>query len=297
MKSFAEQPALETYRQPNLLECRGNSHSPKPFIKWAGGKSRLIPVLRKCVPRTFGRYFEPFLGGGALFFDLLPKRAVLGDSNQELISCFETVRDKPGELIEHLDKLKVSKEEYYRIRGINPKTLSDVACAARFIYLNKTCFNGLYRVNKNGVFNTPFGLHKSVSLADGNNLYAVSAALRNAKLVCNDYSEIVDSASAGDFVYLDPPYLPVGKYSDFKRYTREQFYESDHQQLADVFRALTEKKCLVLLSNSYHEKISNLFAGFHQATVSMPRFINCRGNGRGAVKELLISNYPTALAR
>ena len=139
------------------------------------------------MPRTFGRYFEPFLGGGALFFDLLPARAVLGDSNQELISCFETVRDKPGELIEHLGTLRVSKEEYYRTRSINPKTLSDVARAARFIYLNKTCFNGLYRVNKNGVFNTPFGLHKRVSLADSKNLLAASAALQNADLRCENY--------------------------------------------------------------------------------------------------------------
>lgn len=297
MQLLTRKVAVEYGRQSSLPGWEQHCQGPKPFLKWAGGKSRLVPILRKCVPRNFGRYFEPFLGGGALFFNLLPASAVLGDSNCELIHCFQTVRDRPDDVIEYLRTLTVSREEYYRIRDINPETLSGAARAARFIYLNKTCFNGLYRVNKRGRFNTPFGQYSKVVLADSESLLSASRALRDAELRCEDYSSVAKNALAGDFVYLDPPYLPVGKYSDFKRYTEKQFYESDHEKLAEVFRLLSLKGCYVLLSNSHHEKIANLFGGFYQVTVSMPRFINCRGDGRGAVKELLISNYPTALTQ
>ncbi|TAM82171.1 MAG: DNA adenine methylase [Acidobacteria bacterium] len=297
MQLLTQNVAVEPTRQATLPGCVGRIQGPRPFLKWAGGKSRLVPVLRKCVPRNFGRYFEPFLGGGALFFNLLPARAVLGDSNYDLIHCFKTVRDRPDEVLEYLRSLTVGEEEFYRIRGVDPGTLSDGARAARFIYLNKTCFNGLYRVNKKGLFNTPFGQYKKVVLADSESLLSASQSLRKVELRCEDYSSVLQKARPEDFVYLDPPYLPVGKYSDFKRYTKKQFYESDHEKLAEVFRLLTQKGCRVLLSNSFHERISNLFAGFYQAIVSMPRFINCKGDGRGAVKELLISNYPTTLTQ
>ena len=170
MQLLTQKVALEHAHQASLPGWDENGQGPKPFLKWAGGKSRLVPILRKCVPRNFGRYFEPFLGGGALFFNLLPASAVLGDSNCELIHCFKTVRDRPNEVTEHLRTLSVGEEEYYRIRGINPETLSSTARAARFIYLNKTCFNGLYRVNKKGLFNTPFGKYKKVVLADAEKL-------------------------------------------------------------------------------------------------------------------------------
>jgi len=143
--------------QTYLFSWRQGGLKPKPFIKWAGGKSHLLPVLRRCVPKNFGRYFEPFLGGGALFFNLCPTSAVLSDSNHELIHCYKIVRDRPQEAIERLSKLRIGEEEFYKTRATRPETLSDVARAARFIYLNKTCFNGLYRVNKKGLFNAPFG--------------------------------------------------------------------------------------------------------------------------------------------
>jgi DNA adenine methylase len=296
MEPLTKRLALEPAHQATLFGGEKHRRGPKPFLKWAGGKSRLVPILRQCVPENYGRYFEPFLGGGALFFDLLPANAVLADSNYELVHCYKTVRNWPGEVIECLSTLTVNSSEYYRIRATNPETLTDVARAARFIYLNKTCFNGLFRVNKQGLFNTPFGQYKTVALADSKNLVAVSVALKNADLRCEDYSTVTGSVVAGDFVYMDPPYLPVGRYSDFKRYTKQQFYEWDHEKLAEVFRLLTSKGCYVLMSNSFHEKISTLFADFNQKTVLVPRFINCKGYGRGSVKELLISNYQVSFA-
>jgi DNA adenine methylase len=278
--------------QVPLFDWKDDLPHPRPFLKWAGGKTHLLPVLRRCMPTSFGRYFEPFLGGGAMFFSLCPRNASLSDSNEDLIQCYQTVRDRPEEVTQHVRNLPVNEKEFYRIRAMRPEDLSDVARAARFIYLNKTCFNGLYRVNKQGHFNTPFGHLKRVTLVDALNLKAVSTALAKATVRCVDYRAMLQPAAAGDFIYMDPPYLPIGKYSDFKRYTKEQFYESDHRKLAEVFRDLAKRGCFVLLSNSHHEKIARLFAGYYQATVSVPRYVNCKGQGRGKINELLISNYP-----
>ena len=263
----------------------------KPFLKWAGGKTRILKVLRRSVPQSFRRYLEPFIGGGALFFDVGPADAVLSDSNAELISCYEVVRDSPDALVAELSGYDVSESEFYRVRALRPEDLSAIQSAARFIYLNKTCYNGLYRVNKNGRFNTPFGHYKSVSLVDEANLRRASTLLNRAALVCQDYQSVLPSAEKGDFIYFDPPCMPVSRYSDFKRYTKEFFYESDHERLAQMFRSLAERGCFVLLSNSYHEKIAALYADFYQTTVQVPRFVNCKGEGRGNVSELLISNY------
>jgi DNA adenine methylase len=243
-------------------------------------------------PQPFQRYFEPFLGGGALFFDLAPSAAVLSDSNPELMLCYEVVRDCPEDLISEYSAYKVNESEFYRMRALKPEHLAPVARAARFLYLNKTCYNGLYRVNKKGRFNTPYGRYTDVSLAEPENLRAASGMLQRACLLCEDYQQALAGAEAGDFVYLDPPYLPVGKYADFKRYTKAFFYEKDHRSLAEVFGALSARGCFVLLSNSFHEKISKLYSGLHQLTVEVPRFISCKGEGRGKVKELLIANYP-----
>jgi len=289
---------VRIHRQSELFPTENRDSKAKPFLKWAGGKTRLLPVLRKCLVRqTFQRYFEPFLGGGALFFDIAPKAAVLNDSNSELIFCYQIVRDHPAELFAMLKQKQVSESEFYRLRGLNPESLPPVERAARFIYLNKTCYNGLYRVNKKGQFNTPYGRNAKVSLADEDNLSGTSRLLKNVQLMSGDYSLVVKAADAGDFVYLDPPYLPVSKYADFKRYTKETFFEDDHRKLAETFRELAVKGCLVLLSNSFHEKIAKLYSGFYQEVVEMPRFINCKGEGRGRVRELLVSNRPLELAQ
>lgn len=268
-----------------------SSREVKPFLKWAGGKSQLLPVLRTLVPRSFKRYFEPFLGGGALFFDLRCENATLSDSNEELMACYQVVQRAPSQLIAKLSRCSVDAEEFYRMRGLDPDALSELDRAVRFIYLNKTCFNGLYRVNRQGRFNTPFGACKNARLIDEENLYRVSSALQDAQLLCDDYGEVLKRATRGDFVYLDPPYLPISEYSDFKRYTPAQFYESDHVRLAEVFRVLDKRGCAVLLSNSFHPKIKGLYRGYRQRTVSAARFINCKGGGRGEISELLITNY------
>ena len=290
--------SVRIHSQSELFSTETQDSKAKPFLKWAGGKTRLLPVLRTFLARqSFHRYYEPFLGGAALFFDTAPKTSVLNDRNPELIFCYQVVRDYPAELLSILKRMLVSETEFYRIRSLSPAGLAPVERAARFIYLNKTCYNGLYRVNKNGQFNTPYGRNDKASLADEDNLHRASRLLRNARLMSEDYSSVVKEAEKDDFVYLDPPYLPVGKYSDFKRYTKETFFEDDHRKLADTFRELSDKGCLVLLSNSFHEKIAKLYAEFYQEVVEMPRFINCKGEGRGRVRELLVSSRPLELAQ
>lgn len=264
----------------------------KPFLKWAGGKSQLLPILRKVIPRTFRKYFEPFLGGGALFFDLGASSAFLSDTNEELVNAYQVVKSSPSELVETLSKYQVTKNNYYKIRSLEPTNLGDIERAARFIYLNKTCFNGLHRVNKQGQFNTPFGHNKNVNLVNDTNLFNASRLLKSAEIRCIDYQKLLlAEATTGDFIYLDPPYLPIGKYSDFKRYTKIFFYEEDHRKLSVLFKALDERGCKVLLSNSYHPTIETLYKGFNIQMVQAARFINCKGRQRGNVNELIISNF------
>jgi len=269
-----------------------SSTGVKPFIKWAGGKSQLLPVLQTMIPNTFNRYFEPFLGGGALFFDTGPSSAILADANEELVNCYRVVQASPKKLLLALSGLKVGEEEYYEIRALNPSRLSKIERAARFLYLNKTCFNGLYRVNKQGQFNTPFGHSKNVNLADEENLFRASDLLQFADVRCIDYHQLLTTeAKRGDLIYLDPPYLPISKYSDFKRYTKNFFYEEDHVRLASLFKNLDRRGCKILLSNSHHPVVVDLYEGFNMRTVEATRFINCKGNKRGAVKELIVSNF------
>ena len=277
--------------QQGLFAHDGEAFRVRPFLKWAGGKTRLLPALRQFIPPRFNRYFEPFVGGGAFFFDLAPNQAVLADSNPELINCYKVVRQQPEELMRAILRLRVSETEFYRLRELDPQKLVAVARAARFIYLNKTCYNGLYRVNKQGKFNTPYGYPSNLKLVDATNLRAASRSLKAAQLLCADFEIVLKTAKKDDFVYFDPPYVPVGRFSDFKRYTKDQFYEADQERLAEQFRELSAKGCFVLLSNSFNKKTAKLYSKFLQRMVKMPRFVNCKGEGRGYVDELLISNY------
>jgi DNA adenine methylase len=263
----------------------------RPVLKWAGGKQQLIKQLLERVPGGYNKYIEPFFGGGALFFALQPKGAVLSDSNRELIDVYHVVASHAEELIAHLAALKVDEESYYTIRSCDLAGLSDIERAARIIYLNKTCFNGLYRVNRGGRFNVPYGDHKNPRICRPGELRAASALLKQSTLLSGDYKEVLaHHAEEGDFVYLDPPYLPVSRYADFKRYTREQFYEEDHVELAQEVGRLHELGCHILLSNSNHPLVYDLYKEFKTEVFRTRR--NISKNGRNRKGEDVIISIP-----
>ncbi len=267
---------------------------PKPFVKWAGGKRQLVDILLSNVPPSFNRYFEPFVGGGALLFELQPQKAVISDINEELINAYKVIKDNVEELINSLKKHKNTKEYYYAIRAINPKTLTPVERASRFIYLNKTCFNGLYRENSKGQFNVPFGRYKNPKICDEENLRAVSEFLNKIEItILNcDYKITCEMAKSGDFVYLDPPYYPISKTASFTKYNKNGFSEEDQIELSEIFKELDRKGCYVMLSNSNTEFIKKLYANYRIQEIKANRFINCKANRRGKSNiEVLITNF------
>lgn len=254
---------------------------PKPFLKWAGGKKQLLPLLMSQVPLSYNKYIEPMLGGGALFFALLPQIAILADSNEELINCFKIVKDNVHALIDELKEFKNEESFYYNVRKQEPMELTPVQRAARTIYLNKTCYNGLYRVNKKGKFNVPYGKRKNPKIVDEQTLFAASKALKNSKLLVGDYKTILRKhAKQGDFIYLDPPYYPSGKYADFKRYTKEFFYEEDHIELRDEFSKLINSGCSAILTNSNTNFVRKLYDGFDYEAVDTRRNISSKASTR-----------------
>jgi len=261
-----------------------------PFLKWAGGKRQLLDHLLKHVPPVYGKYIEPFVGGGALFFHLRPKTAVIADQNAELMNCYRMVRDSVGEVIELLKSYPHDKDFYYEIRARQPSELNNVERAARLIYLNKTCYNGLYRVNKKGEFNVPFGSQKNPTIYDEELLREVSEALSHTIIEDGDFEGVLRKhAGPGDFTYLDPPYYPVSEYSDFKRYTKEFFYEEDHVRLAEQFERLAAQGVWVLLTNSNTEFTRRLYQGFPYEIVETKRAINSKADGRQAGRDLIVS--------
>ncbi len=267
---------------------------PKPFVKWAGGKRQLLKQLVFFAPTKFNRYFEPFVGGGALFFKLMPSIAIISDANYELINAYKVIRDNVEELIESLKKHRNEEDYFYKIRALDPNQLSPVERASRFIFLNKTCFNGLYRENSKGEFNVPFGKYKKPKICDENNLRAVSKFLNsiNLKILHADYKEVCSFPEKGDFVYLDPPYIPVSKTANFTTYLSLGFSEEEHKVLSSVFKELDKKGCFVMLSNADHPLIRELYKDYKIVELTTNRAINCVGGKRkGAGKELLIMNY------
>ncbi len=252
-----------------------------PILKWAGGKSQLLERLLPLVPSQFGTYIEPFIGGGAMFFALLPQRGVIADTNPELIAFYKTLRDDVDGLIEAVQEWKTDKRSFYRIRKLDPAELPEAVRAARTLYLNRTCFNGLYRVNKSGEFNVPYGYYNNPKICDVAALKAANAALSGTTILCCDYLEVLKIyAKRGDFVFLDPPYVPVGKFADFKRYTKEQFYERDHIALAGEVQRLKASGCDVVLTNSNHPLVESLYACYERAIVPTRRSISCDGSKR-----------------
>ena len=270
------------------IECR-------PFLKWAGGKRQLLPALLKRTPASYNRYLEPFLGGGALYFAMQPKTAYLADLNPELINCFEVVRSNLTELKDELKKYRYDKEMFYEVRELDRKadytSTSPVARAARFIYLNKTCFNGLYRVNSKGYFNVPFGTYKDPTILDVPNLTACSKALQSAIIKTGCFEEIVDVAETDDFVYFDPPYAPSSETADFTQYVSGGFDASSQELLLLTCLKLHQKGVKWMLSNSNTNIIQELFRGFKVETVEAGRSINSKAEKRGPILELIIRNY------
>lgn len=261
-----------------------------PFLKWVGGKTALLPELLKHVPARIRRYHEPFVGGGALFFAVRPRRARLSDDNGELIHCYRQVRDDVYRVLDALARHVYERTHFEAIRALDPQRLDPAERAARLIYLNKTCFNGLWRVNRAGRFNVPFGRYKNPRFADPASLITASQALRGVEIEHAPFEEAIARAAPGDFVYLDPPYDPVSPTAGFASYTATGFGWEDQKRLARACIALNRRGVRFLLSNSATDRVRELYSGFEQRLVRAPRFINSRAEGRGAVDELLVFN-------
>lgn len=274
---------------------------PKPFVKWVGGKRQLLKQFRNLglyPPSDFNpqthTYFEPFVGGGAVFFDLLPKNAELSDLNYELVVTYQVIRDKVDSLINSLKKHKYNKDYFLKVREKDPKKMSDVEIASRFIFLNRTGFNGMYRVNSQGKFNVPFGKYSNPLICDSENLKRTSEVLKGVKISHQDYKVVLKKAKKGDFIYFDPPYYPVSKTASFVSYTADSFLDKEQIELRDTVLELNKRGCYVMLSNSDTPFINKIYSGFRSIRINKVeagRAINSKGSGRGKISEVLITNY------
>lgn len=270
------------------------SFLPKPFLKWFGGKSRLVDKLLANMPKHISHYHEPFMGGAALFFGLLRAGLLKGanvslsDINQELVETFVAIRDNVEDVIQHLRQHFYDKEYYYQVRSIDPDDLESSERAARMIFLNRTGFNGLYRVNSKGKFNVGFGRYKNPTICDDSNLHAVSSALKDVSIRVAPFSDVMKKASKGHVVYLDPPYVPVSDTSNFVSYSKDGFCLQDQEQLAQVFEKLSEIGVTTLLSNSDTPWVRNRYRKYRLVPVQVRRNISSKGELRGTVGELII---------
>jgi DNA adenine methylase len=266
-----------------------------PFLKWVGGKGRLLDQLLAHVPASWETYHEPFLGGGAMFFRLAPERAVLSDMNPRLVECWQVVRDQPHALIDRLAHHRSRHNPHYyyeaRTRFNHARNQSAVDRAALFIYLNKTCFNGLYRENRRGEFNVPAGSYRDPSVFQESQLLAVHEVLQGVEILHGGFQGVLDRAQPGDLVYFDPPYVPLSATSSFTGYVQGGFDLGMQQELARLFFQLSRRGCAVMLSNSDCEVVRELYRGWRMERVMAPRAINARGDRRGAIPEVLVCSW------
>ena len=266
-----------------------------PIVKWVGGKRQLMFELLKNMPENYNRYFEPFIGGGALFFELQPDNAYISDMNEELINLYQVVRDNVDELVADLQKHDISKEYFMEIRNIDRteeyENWSDIQKASRFIYLNRTCFNGMYRVNSKGEFNVPCGHYKNPRILDENNLINCSNLLQRTEIKHADFSEILKKVKKDDFVYFDPPYVPLSETSSFTSYTKDGFDMDMQFKLRDVCDELDSIGVQFLLSNSDTKLVNELYENYNIKKVFASRQINANADGRGKITEVLVRNY------
>jgi DNA adenine methylase len=276
--------------------------TPKPFVKWAGGKRQLIPILHQNLPESFGTYYEPFLGGGALLFHILTdkngQKCSISDLNSDLVLAYTTIRDRIDALISSLKSheknyQKDSKSYYYSVRESNPR--NEVEKTSRLIFLNRTCFNGLYRVNSKGKFNVPLGKYTNPNIVNEENLRAVSSILQTNRISikCRDFESVLRDAKKGDLVYFDPPYQPVSSTANFTSYTTKDFTYDDLTRLAELCLKLDSKECHVLLSNSDSKEVSDIFEKkpWKITKIEANRSINSNSKKRTGHFELLIKNY------
>jgi DNA adenine methylase len=274
---------------------------PKPFVKWVGGKRQLLKQFKDLglyPPDLFNpsknKYYEPFVGGGAVFFDLLPKNAVLSDLNYELVCTYNSIKNDVDTLVKMLKTFIYDKDFYLNVRSEEVATLTELEIASRFIYLNRTCFNGMYRVNSKGKFNVPFGRYNNPLICDEVNLRRVSESLQSVTILHNDYKSVLKYAESGDFIYFDPPYYPLSKTSSFTSYTSEVFLDKEQTELRDTFIELSNRGCFVMLSNSDSEFINEIYSGFERVRINKilaGRSINSNASARGKITEVLITNY------
>lgn len=265
-----------------------------PILKWAGGKTQLLPMLLPKIPAFYDRYVEPFFGGGALFFAVQPERALIADSNPELVNLYRQIAADVDGVVKCLKEFSNTAEEFLRVRALDWKTLDPPLAAARMIYLNRTCYNGLYRVNRRGEFNVPFGDYKNPRICDETNLKAAAQLLRRADIRCADCEELLDGeVCGGDFVFLDPPYVPVGEYGDFKRYTKEQFNDEDQVRLAKAVDRLHRRGAYAILTNSNHSRVRELYASYPIEVFQTKRNISCRSRSRRG-EDAVVSIIPAS---
>ena len=271
----------------------------QPFTKWTGGKRQLLSVIRELMPKTYNRYFEPFVGGGALFFDLAPKDAVINDFNAELINCYQQIKDNPQELIEILKVHQEynSKEYYLDLRSADRDEridmMSEVQRAARILYMLRVDFNGLYRVNSKNQFNVPYGRYKNPKIVDENLVSAISTYLNNNQIEIKkgDFEKAVLDVQPGDFVYFDPPYIPLSETSAFTSYTHEGFSYDDQVRLRDTFKKLNDAGAYVMLSNSSSFLVEELYQDFNIHYVEATRTNGAKSSSRGKISEIIVTNY------
>lgn len=268
-----------------------------PVLKWVGGKRQLLPEIKKYIPQ-FSTYYEPFVGGGAVLFHLQPKKVVINDINWELINVYQVIRDNVEELIEDLNKHKNEEEYFYKIRELDREkekyeSLTNVEKASRILFLNKTCYNGLFRVNKAGEFNTPYGNYKNPNIVNEPTLRAVSNYFNKANITfkCCDYEQSLKNIRKGAFVYFDPPYDPVSNSANFTGYDKGGFDREEQKRLKSICDKLNKRGIKFLLSNSATDYILDLYSDYTIEKIKAKRAINSNPNKRGAVDEVLVRNY------
>jgi DNA adenine methylase len=286
-----------------------NDDRPRPFVKWAGGKRAIVDELRQWMPAEIGTYAEPFCGGGAVFFALAAeprrrfKRAILTDKNAELVASYRAIKTDVDALVRRLRKYSEEhfalseegrRDHFYDVRKLETERLSDVERAARLIFLNKTCFNGLWRVNSSGLFNVPFGRYAKPKILDERRLRAVHVALIDVDIREADFQEATKSLRSGDFAYFDPPYVPVSRTANFTAYAKDGFGVDEQRRLLDELARLRKKNVAAMVSNTCSPETEALYAGYHVNRVNVARAINSDASKRGEVFELVVTTYPTA---